>query len=266
MAKWRGLQARWDRSRAYGEGLTIITEAPGSRNEFGEWISGAETRTPVTGATRPTRSGDLDEDTPAGATVQNTRKFSVPLRLSPTTFDRTADRILYDEKEFRVLNAQRRTRPRVTTRVIAQVIEDRSMAPDPILGLTPAVLTLDRAMRRTVADLSGIAREFVIPERDNGPRPQATYATVFETELVRGGIDGTTEFTEAAGSTTTLDARSQLPVAASYRIEFYRDGATGSGAGVLAAYGDGGRRDDRPDKRGCLRRHRRAPAHGRRGR
>ena len=90
------------------------------------------------------------------------------------------------------------------------------------------MLTLDRAMRRTVADLSGIAREFVIPERDNGPRPQATYATVFETELVRGGIDGTTEFTEAEGSTTTLDARSQLPVAASYRIEFYRDGARGA--------------------------------------
>ena len=210
-----------DRSRFYRERGVLVQEAAGARDEWGEWLPGAETRTDVWMHSRPSGAGDFDDDTPGGATVENTRRFTVASLLYPTTFDRGADRIIYDGTEWRVLTAKRRHRPRATTRVLAQVVEDRSPAPPPAL-VQPAVVTLDRGVRRAVADLSGIPRPSVIPENTADPRPQTLYASVLDvSESWQGGESATYD----DPTDGTLRVRNRMPVAASYQACFYRAGA-----------------------------------------
>ena len=108
---------------------------------------------------------------------------------------------------------------------MGMVIEDRAPAPgDAPFELDPGSYTLDRAMRRTVARLSGIGDQWVIPENNDGPRPQvAPYASVLEKSLRYAGGEG--NFYSETGDGETLDAVNKIPVAVTYECCFYRTGA-----------------------------------------
>ena len=69
----RGLQTDFEKDSIYREKVTLITEGNGSRNEWGEWLPGVETRRSVFCMSTPI--SDFDEDASAGSTVSNTRKF-----------------------------------------------------------------------------------------------------------------------------------------------------------------------------------------------
>ena len=232
MPTLRGLHTDFVKDRIYRETVTLITEGNGSRNEWGEWLPGVETRRSVDCMTNAI--SDFDEDASAGSTVSNTRKFRIAnVHLYPTGFARGPDRLLYDEKAWQVIRSQRRTQPYYTSQVMAMVIEDR--APEPTTNpfdLEPNRLTLDRAMRRVVSLLSGVPREAVIPENDSAPRPQvAPYATVLEGANRYGGGEG--NFYAKSETEGMLEARNRMPVAVEYQVTFYRDGARNAAATCL---------------------------------
>ena len=171
MPTLRGLHTDFVKDRIYRESVTLITEGHGSRNEWGEWLPGVETRRSVVCMSSPI--SDYDEDASAGSTVSNTRKFRIANQhLYPTGFTRGPDRLIYNEEAWQVIRSQRRTQPYYTSQVTAMVIEDRAPAPtaNPF-ELEPNRLTLDRAMRRVVSLLSGVPRDAPAPHGLDLPCP-----------------------------------------------------------------------------------------------
>ena len=82
------------------EPATLVQEAPGSRNDFGEWVSGAKTSTAIQVITAPSSGGMSRLTVPEGARLTDYRTFYVsdvlPLPLRVGAKQSGADVILYD--------------------------------------------------------------------------------------------------------------------------------------------------------------------------
>ena len=102
------------RSRLLRETATIIRQAGGSRNEFGEYVPGEPVRTDVSCATAPISGQDRDLDE-AGLRLIGDRAFWFPpgTDLAVASQDRGDDSIEYDGQEFRVVRLERFPRSHV---------------------------------------------------------------------------------------------------------------------------------------------------------
>lgn len=95
-------------NRYFSASATVIIEAAGRRNQYGEWEPGASQSTAQLLATTPL-SGKERDDLPEGAREADARKFwltslAVPIRtgIGPTE----GDRIVYDGTMYRAIRAE----------------------------------------------------------------------------------------------------------------------------------------------------------------
>ena len=62
-------------SRRFRESATLIRQAPGARNEYGEWVPGPETRTDVVVVSAPPDKAEMLDILPEGARLSESRMF-----------------------------------------------------------------------------------------------------------------------------------------------------------------------------------------------
>ena len=62
-------------SSRFRESATLIRQEPGARNEYGEWVSGPETRTDVFVVSAPPDKAETRDILPEGARLSESRMF-----------------------------------------------------------------------------------------------------------------------------------------------------------------------------------------------
>lgn len=85
----------------------IVRTGAGSRNEYGEWIEGAETREDVRLATAPLTAAERRDVLPEGLRPKSTRRFWLLASVSPLTVGQdaaTPDAIEYEGEVYSLLS------------------------------------------------------------------------------------------------------------------------------------------------------------------
>lgn len=92
-------------SARYRESATLIKQAAGDYNEYGEWVPGAETSSAITVESAPPSGARVRDIQPDGARLQDWRTFWLytdvePLRVGTGQTD--GDVVQYDGIRYRV--------------------------------------------------------------------------------------------------------------------------------------------------------------------